>query len=105
MARPPLTPVRQGERAERVLSVRGKRELSRCRQAELVRRKGQHPSHGDVEPFPVASQAEDGRITRVPFTVDPRKLLRTGGDPRRRSAHHSPAPGATRADGAHVCAT
>jgi hypothetical protein len=53
----PLTPVRQGNQAERGLSVRGKRELSRCRQAELVRGKGQQPSYGDVEPFPVASQA------------------------------------------------
>jgi hypothetical protein len=92
VARPPLTPVRQGERAERGVSVRGKRELSRYRQAELVRRKGQHLSDGDVEPYPAAGQAEDGRITRVPFKVDPHKLLRTGGDPRRRSAHHRPAP-------------
>ncbi len=92
MWRDPRSPVRQGERAERGLSVRGERELSRCRQAELVRGKGQPPPTGmsSPSPSPARLHIEDGRITRVSFTVDPRKLLQAGGDPRRGSAHHRP---------------
>ncbi|WP_162931144.1 hypothetical protein [Streptomyces sporangiiformans] len=41
-------------------------------------------------PSPARLHIEDGRITRVSFTVDPRKLLQAGGDPRRGSAHHRP---------------
>ncbi|WP_186001511.1 MULTISPECIES: hypothetical protein [unclassified Streptomyces] len=35
-------------------------------------------------PSPARLNIEDGRITHVPFTVDPHKLLQADGDPRRR---------------------
>ena len=56
-------------------------------------RQGNTP-RGAGEPFPVAGRPhiEDGRITRVRVAFDVHKLLQAGGDPRRGSAHHRPAP-------------
>jgi len=89
----PLTPYVREKTGERGLSVRGKRELSRWKQGGTHSGAGRHP-RGAGEPFPVAGRLyiEHGHITRVRVAFGHGKLLQAGGDPRRGSAHHRPAP-------------
>lgn len=79
--------------AERGLNVRGKRELSRWRQNGTHPRQGNTPAGTGSLLSPTGQlHIEDGRITRVRVALDFGKLLQAGGDPRRGSVHHRPAP-------------